>query len=148
MTKSKYELVGSVEANPATTITQRTENQTTTIELLQQLVILQSKQNDLLQDIANKLSAAQRQRDFELAQWKRANPVLAQSCKAAVNALGKIQRDFLTTLVCEMDENLEDIQDNEFLLNEFFEKYGPRIAHLNTLMQTLSVFGNAPDLPL
>ena len=143
--ESKYELVSSLDTNSAT-ITQRTDLQTELPDLLRQLIAVQNKQNELLQEVVNQLTAAQRQRNIELAQWKRANPTLANSCKIAADCLGKLQTEFLTSLAYDVDDNFEDLQGNEYLLNEFFEKYGPRIIHLNTILQTLSVLGNAPDL--
>jgi hypothetical protein len=146
MNKSKYELVTSIDQAPSATITQRVESQSEVPDLLRQLILAQTRQNELLQEIANQLTASQRQRNLELAQWKRANPVLANSCRMAAECLGKLQTDFLTSLAYDVDDNFEDLQGNEYLLNEFFEKYGPRIVHLNTILQTLTVLGNAPDV--
>lgn len=146
MSKSKYELVGSNEPTPATTITQRVNTQSEIPDLIRQLIVAQTKQNELLQEIVNQLTASQRQRNLELAQWKLANPVLANSCKMAADCLGKIQTDFLSSLAYDVDDNFEELQENEFLLSEFFEKYGPRLVHLNAILQTLSILGNAPDV--
>jgi len=143
--ESKYELVNSIDSCPET-ITQYSNQQTEFSELMRQLISVQTKQNELLQEVVDQLGAAQRQRNMELAQWKRANPVLANSCKMAANSLGKIQTDFLTSLAYDVDDNFEELKDNEYLLNEFFDKYGSRIVHLNTILQTLSILGNAPDL--
>ncbi len=148
---SKYELVspiGAVETNSnASTITQNVEHQTEVADLLRHLILVQAKQNELLQEVVNQLSFAQRQRNLELAQWKKANPILAHSCKIAADRLGKIQTEFLAGLASEIDDSFENLQESEYLLSEFFDKYGPRIVHLNTLLQTLSVLGNAPDFP-
>lgn len=141
----KYELVNSLDTG-STTITQHTDFKTEFSELVRQLITIQTKQNELLQAVVDQLTAAQRQRNFELAQWKLANPSLANSCKIAADCLGKLQTEFLTSLACDIDDNFEDMQGNEYMLNEFFEKYGPRIIHLNTILQTLSVLGNAPDI--
>ncbi len=143
--ESKYELVGSIDVG-AETISQYSDQQTEFSELMRQLISVQTKQNELLQEVVDQLGAAQRQRNAELAQWKRANPVLANSCKMAADSLGKIQTDFLTSLAYDVDDNFEELKDNEYLLNEFFDKYGSRIIHLNTILQTLSILGNAPDV--
>ena len=47
----------------------------------------------------------------------------------------------------EIDDSFENLQESEYLLSEFFYIFCPRIVHLNTLLQTLSVLGNAPDFP-
>jgi len=148
---SKYELVDTFVSTVDTssrnsTITQSVDQQADVTGLLRQLILVQTKQNELLQEVVNQLSAGQRQRNLELAQWKQANPALARSCKVAADHLGNIQTDFLAGLACEIDDNFENLQDSEYMLNEFFDKFGPRIVHLNTLLQTLTVLGNAPDL--
>lgn len=149
---SRYELVNATintndpRAN-ATTISQSVDQQTELVALARQLILAQTKQNELLQEIVNQLGLAQRQRNMELAQWKQANPKLANACKLAAERLGKIQTDFLANLASEVDDSFENLQDSEYMLNEFFDKYGPRIIHLNTLLQTLAALGNAPDLP-
>ena len=143
---SRYELVNSLDVNP-TTITQRVDPTSEFSDLMRQLIAVQTRQNELLQEVVDQLGASQRQRTIELAQWKRANPSLARSCKVAAEYLGKIQSEFLSTLAFDIDDNYETLQDSEYMLAEFFDKYGPRLVHLNTLLQTLTVLGNAPDLP-
>lgn len=144
-TETKYELVNSLTASSGT-ITQSVDNKTEFADLVRQLIAVQNRQNELLQEIVNQLTAAQRQRNMELAQWKKANPSLATSCKVAADCLGKFQTEVLTSLACDVEDNFEELQDNEYLLSEFFEKYGPKLIHLNTILQTLSILGNAPDL--
>ena len=144
---SQYEFVSSIDVGPSTgTITQHADQQTEFADLVRQLITVQHRQNELLQEVVNQLSFAQRQRNLELAQWKSANPGLAGSCKIAAECLGKIQTEFLTNLAVEIDDNFEELQDNKYSLSDFFDKYGPRIIHLNTLLQTLTILGNAPDL--
>lgn len=121
--------------------------------LMRQLVAGQSRlltatnrQNELLEEVLEQLGAAARQRGLELAQWKKANPRLARSCKAAAEKLGRIQTDFIDSLSDEIDENFELLQDGEFVLNEFVDRFGPRFVHLNTILQVLTQLGNAPDI--
>jgi len=35
--------------------------------------------------------------------------------------------------------------DGEFMLNEFVDRFGPRLAHLNGVLQVLSQLSAAPD---
>ena len=139
----KYELVGSVDVAPRT-ITQHADQQSEFTALVRQLLVAQTRQNELLQEVVDCLSAGQRQRAAELSQWKDANPGLAKSCRVAADCLGKIQTEFISTLAFEISDNCENLQESEYFMHEFFDKYGPRIAHLNALMQTLSVLGSVP----
>ena len=121
--------------------------------ILRQLLAGQDRQNELLEELVNQLGAAQKQRAIELGQWKQANPHLARSCRMAAEALGKVQTEFLDSLTQEVRDNYETLLDGEFMLNEFVDRFGPRLAHLNGLLQVLSQLSatatpaNAPNSP-
>lgn len=107
-------------------------------EVLQQLILSQDRQNELLEELIEQMGAAQRQRSSELAQWKQANPRLAKQCREAAENLGKVQSIFLEAVTEEINYNAEDLMDGEFVLNEFVDRFGPRLAHLNGVLQVLS----------
>ncbi len=113
--------------------------------LLQQLVIGQDRTNDLLEDLVDQMGASQRQRANELGQWKEANPLLARKCRAAAEALSQVQTEFLENLTYEVNDNFENLLDGEFMLNEFVDRYGPRLAHLNGVLQLLSQLSAMPQ---
>jgi hypothetical protein len=113
--------------------------------LLRELLSAQDRQNELLEELVGQLSAPQRQRNTELGQWKQANPHLANSCRSAAEALGKVQAEFLESLTAEINANFEHLMDGEFMLNEFVDRFGPRMAHLNGLLQVLSQLSAVPN---
>ena len=106
--------------------------------LLRELLAGQDRQNELLEELVNQLSGAQKQRASELGQWKQANPHLARSCRIAAETLGKVQTEFLDSLTQEITDNADALMDGDFMLNEFVDRFGPRMAHLNGLLQVLS----------
>jgi hypothetical protein len=114
-------------------------------ELLRQLVAGQDRQNELLEELVKMLGAAQRQRANELGQWKEANPHLARSCRLAAEALGRVQTEFLDGLTQEIAEQEELLAEGDFMLNEFVDRFGPRMAHLNGLLQVLSQLSATPN---
>ena len=113
------------------------------ITLLRQLLAGQEKQNKLLEDFVQQQNAAQRQRATELGQWKEANPGLAKCCRTAAETLSRVQTKFLENLTEEVLENEECLLDGEFMLNEFVDRFGPRLAHLNGVLQVLSQLSTA-----
>ena len=115
------------------------------IELLRQLVISQDRTNELLEDLVEQVGAQQRQRAAELGQWKESNPVLARRCRAAAECLGRVQAEFLENMTSEINENYESMIDGEFMFNEFVDRYGPRMAHLNGVLQMLSQLSSVPS---
>ena len=60
------------------------------------------------------------------------------SCRIAAETLGKVQTEFLDSLTQEITDNADALMDGEFMLNEFVDRFGPRMAHLNGLLQVLS----------
>ena len=90
------------------------------------------------------MQQSQRQRSQELSQWKEANPLLARRCRAAAEALSQVQTEFLQALTSDVNGSYEDMLDSEFVLNEFVDRYGPRLAHLNGVLQLLSQLSAVP----
>jgi hypothetical protein len=113
--------------------------------LLREILVAQDRQNELLEELVGQLGAAQKQRANELGQWKQANPHLARNCRTAAEALGKVQAEFLESLTAEVNANYEHLLDGEFMLNEFVDRFGPRMAHLNGLLQVLSQLSATPN---
>ena len=117
------------------------------VALLRQLVVGQEQQNQLFKELNHQLSAAQRQRAQELGQWKDANPELARCCRSAAETLGRVQTQFLQNLTEEIENHEDCLMDGEFMLNEFVDRFGPRLAHLNGVLQVLSQLSYAPNSP-
>ena len=120
------------------------QHQATMTLLLEQLVVGQDRQNELLEEIVEQMGASQRQRSTELNNWKQANPVLSRRCRVAAEALSEVQSEFLHKLTSDVQENHENMIDGEFVLNEFVDRYGPRLAHLNGVLQLLSQLSGKP----
>jgi hypothetical protein len=121
-----------------------TGSQGETNYLLREILAGQDRQNELLEELVNHLSSGQKQRANELGQWKQANPRLARSCRAATEALSRVQTEFLDSLTHEITENADSLMEGDFMLNEFVDRFGPRMAHLNGILQVLSQLGATP----
>ena len=120
------------------------QHQTDMTALLEQLVVGQDRQNELLEEIVEQMGATQRQRSLDLHNWKEANPVLARRCRAAAEALSQVQTEFLHSITSEVQDSYENMLDSDFVMNEFVDRYGPRLAHLNGVLQLLSQLSGKP----
>lgn len=115
-----------------------TSHEAENTRLLREILTAQDRQNELLEELVTQLSAAQKQRTQELGQWKAANPELAQNCRQAAEVLSRVQTEFLNTLTEEVSNNADVLAEGEFMLNEFVDRFGPRLAHLNGVLQVLA----------
>ncbi len=107
-------------------------------ELLTNILGSLDRQNELLEELVGTLCQQQRQRAEEMNQWRSANPGLVRSCRRAAETLGRVQTEFLRTMTQEVHQNSEALIDGEFVLNEFVDRFGPRMAHLNGVLQVLA----------
>jgi hypothetical protein len=128
----------SPNASEANLVNQNKKADSEMTALLKQLVVGQQRQNEMLEELIDQMGAAQRQRAAELGQWREANPALARRCRAAAEALSQVQTEFLENITIDIKENYENMLDGDFALNEFVDRYGPRLAHLNGVLQVLS----------
>ena len=115
------------------------------VVLLRHLVLGQERQNKLLEELIQQAHVTQRQRAQELGQWKAANPGLARKCKVAAETLSRVQNEFLHRLTEEIADNEDGLLEGEFMLSEFVDRYGPRLAHLNGVLQALAQLSFTPE---
>ncbi len=108
------------------------------VALLRQMVQSQERQNKLIEQLIASNNAAQKQRATELQQWRDANPYLAKSCRRAAESLSRVQSQFIEQIADEIEENEESLMEGEFMLSEFVDRFGPRLAHLNGVLQVLA----------
>ena len=102
------------------------------VNLLKQLVDGQQQELKLLQ---------------EITQWKDTNPDLARSCRIASEALVKVQNDYIHKLTEEAADGYETMMDSEFMLQEFIDRFGPRMAHLGGVLHMVSSLSAQKDAP-
>ena len=103
------------------------------------------RNNELLEEVVNNATANQRQRADELRQWRQANPSLSDACRRASESLARVQSEFLEHLTQEVQDNADAMEESDFVFNEFVDRYGPRLAHLNGVLQMLSQLSSAPS---
>ncbi|HYO25936.1 MAG TPA: hypothetical protein VEQ85_13420 [Lacipirellulaceae bacterium] len=113
-------------------------------EVLREVLAAQDRTNEILEELLGIMAASHKQRMQELHQWKNANPRLADSCRDAAEALSRVQVDYLERITEEINDTAEDMVCGEFVLNEFVDRFGPRLAHLNGVIQVLAQLG-APN---
>ena len=56
-----------------------------------------------------------------------------------------MQIEYLDRMTDEINDTSDDMVEGEFLLNEFVDRYGPRLAHLNGVIQVLAQLSSVPN---
>jgi hypothetical protein len=115
------------------------------IDLLRDVLNAQERTNELLEDLVATMATQQKQRASELHQWRNAHPKLAAACREAAEALSRVQIEYLDRMTDDINDQSDDMVDGEFVLNEFIDRYGPRLAHLNGVIQVLAQLSSVPN---
>jgi hypothetical protein len=136
-----------VSANPAVATGSKIDANELIVALLKQLVDGQQREIKLLEEIAHFVGLNHRQRQHEIANWKEANPDLARSCRLAAESLTKVQNDFIHRMTEEAVDNHESMLDSDYMLSEFVDRFGPRMAHLGGVLHMLAQLSAAKEQP-
>lgn len=107
-------------------------------ELLREVLTAQDRTNELLEELVAAMATQHKQRSQELNRWKDANPRLSRRCRDATEVLSKVQAEYLDRMTEEISDSEEELVYGEFMLSEFIDRYGPRLAHLNGVIQVLA----------
>lgn len=73
-----------------------------------------------------------------IAAHRETIPQLAKNCRMAAEVLAKVQTQFLQNITEEVYHNEESLADSDYMLSDFCDRFGPRMAHLNGVLQVLS----------
>jgi hypothetical protein len=115
------------------------------VALLRDVLSAQDRTNELLEELVGVMATAQKQRANELNQWRSAHPALATACRDAAEALSRVQIEYLDRMTEEINDSSDDMVAGEFVLNEFIDRFGPRLAHLNGVIQVLAQLSSVPN---
>lgn len=113
--------------------------------VLNDIAAQQKRQNELLTQLINLQTAPQRQRVNELQTWRNSHPELAKGCRRLLDRMSSMQNEYFTKMVEDSAENSEDWDYSEFMFNDFVDRFGPRLIHINTLLQALSQLAAPPE---
>ncbi|MEM6313477.1 MAG: hypothetical protein AAF743_05295 [Planctomycetota bacterium] len=134
-------LFTQVDVTTAPSPTRVVDGGESTGQLLREVLTAQDRTNELLEELVNLTTAQHRARAQELGRWREANPELAENCREAAETLSGVQTDFLERLTDDARELDEQYGFGDFTLSEFIDRYGPRLAHLNGVVQALAQLG-------
>ncbi len=115
-------------------------------DLLRQLLDAQREQVNLLRAQAAAQDSNARWKAF-LARWAADFPDIGGACKQSLPAVERAYLSMLRELTDRLrGEEAEDLTD-EFVLNEFLDRYGIRLGQLATVLSQLSPIADAAPPP-
>ena len=111
--------------------------QSQTLELQRQSLEVQRQQLELSREAAQ-VNREQRSRQIaELERWQHGHENVLDYCKESLGNLEQVHAALMGELANYVSENHENLIDGEFALTDFVDRFGPRLAHLNTMLAVL-----------
>ncbi|MCY2936075.1 MAG: hypothetical protein WCJ40_03735 [Planctomycetota bacterium] len=121
------------------------------MSLLQLMVQLQSNTNDMLRQLlemnrqsldcareATQAAREQRARQSqELERWQNSHQSILFDTRGVLQSLEQVHGQIIEQLVNHVHEHQTDLMEGDFALGDFTDRYGPRLAHLNTILSIL-----------
>jgi hypothetical protein len=107
------------------------------LELQRQSLEIQRQQLELAREAAQ-VGREQRARQIaELERWQNGHERVLEHCKDSLSSLEQVHAALMGELANYVSENHENLIDGEFALTDFVDRFGPRLAHLNTMLAVL-----------
>jgi hypothetical protein len=110
-------------------------------QLAQNFLTLQTQQLELIRSIHRHVTGTTDSQPSAAAQWQKANPFLARSCREAAETLNKVYNQWLTDLTEEIVSKSEELVGNEFTRNELIDKHAVRLSQFATMLTNLQLLG-------
>ena len=111
--------------------------QTQTLEMLRQSLDIQRQQLELAKEAAQ-VNRDQRARQIaDLERWQSGHESVLDHCRDTLGNLEQVHAALMGELANYVTENHENLLDGEFALTDFVDRFGPRLAHINTMLAVL-----------
>ncbi len=121
--------------------------QSQTLEIQRQILQSQQQQLELAREAAH-VAREQRARQMaELERWQNGHDRVIDRCRESLGQLEQVHSALMGELVEHVADNHENLVDGDFALTDFVDKFGPRLAHLNTMLAILRPLAAAVRKP-
>lgn len=128
---------GAGQDNPIALLHYLLNMQNQSLELQRQSLQIQQQQLELAREAAQ-ISRDQRARQgAELERWQNSHDNVLDQCKESLTNLEQVHAALMAELAEYVSENQENLLEGEFTLTDFVDRFGPRLAHLNTMLAVL-----------
>jgi chromosome segregation ATPase len=106
-------------------------------ELQRQVIDLQRQQLELLRE-TTQVARDQRARQVaDLERWQQGHAKVLDHCRETLGRLEQVHAALMGEMAEYVEENHENLVEGDFALSDFVDRFGPRLAHLNTMLAVL-----------
>ncbi len=111
--------------------------QAQTNEMLRQLMEVQRQQLELIRESTQVAREQRARQSAELERWQKNHGNVLDRCKTTLSQLEQVHSSLLEELSDYVTDYHDNLLEGDFALADFVDRFGPRLAHLNTMLSVL-----------
>jgi chromosome segregation ATPase len=111
--------------------------QSQSLELQRQMLDMQRQQLEISKELAQVNREQRARQGAELERWQNGHEHVLERCRETLSKLEQVHASLMGELAVYVDENHENLLEGDFSLSDFVDRFGPRLAHLNTMLAVL-----------
>lgn len=123
--------------DPTTLLHHMVHLQHQTLEILRQNTEINRQQLELTREIVqvNREQRARQAADIE--RWRAGHAQVLDTSRETLEKLEQVHAALMSDMAHYVDDNHENLLEGDFSLSDFVDRFGPRLAHLNTMLAVL-----------
>lgn len=111
--------------------------QSQSLEIQRQTLELVRQQTEMIRE-TTQVAREQRARQIaDLERWQQGHADVLEHCQESLGKLEQVHASLMSDLSEYIDDNHENLVEGDFALSDFVDRFGPRLAHLNTMLAIL-----------
>jgi hypothetical protein len=111
--------------------------QNQSIEIQKQALEIQRQQLEISRELLQVNREQRARQSAELERWQQGHEPILETCRETLTKLEQVHAALMGELANYVDDNHENLLEGDFSLSDFVDRFGPRLAHLNTMLAVL-----------
>ncbi len=111
--------------------------QNQTLESQRQILEIQRQQLEISRELLQVNREQRARQGAELERWQAGHEHVIDSCRETLGRLEQVHAALMSDLAVYVEDNHENLLEGDFSLSDFVDRFGPRLAHLNTMLAVL-----------
>jgi hypothetical protein len=111
--------------------------QSQTLEMQRQMLEIQRQQLEMIRETTQVAREQRARQAADLERWQQGHSAVLDHCKEALGQLEQVHAALMRDMAEYIDENHENLVEGDFALSDFVDRFGPKLAHLNTMLAVL-----------
>ena len=124
-----------------------TSLQAQSLEIQRQILDNSRQMLELTRESAQFIRDQRARQIADLERWQSQHKSVLGQCEESLANLEQVHASLMQTLSQYIHDNQENLLDNDYVLGDFVDRFGSKIAHLNTMLAILRPLAASKNMP-